>query len=194
MLPADGVVLAGGQSRRMGQPKHALTTATGVSLLASAWSVLREVCNGQVWVSRAHPDAASGYAEVLDRFPERGPLAGIEAALAQCRQEWLCVLAVDLPFVPPELFLSLYEASHREHRIDVLYPVVPGGDRQPLAALWNTRTRSAVADFLASGRAPRVESLIQELTAAEVAIERPEWLMNVNTPEEWALAQARWQP
>lgn len=194
MLPADGVVLAGGQSRRMGRPKHALTTPSGVSLLASAWRVLTEACAGHVWVSGRESDPLRQYPEVVDRFPGLGPLAGIEAALSQCRQEWLCVLAVDLPFVPSSLFVSLYEASQRQYHADVLYPVASGVRHQPLAALWHVRSHSVVKDFLSSGQAPRVESLMERLPTATVAIDEPGWLLNVNTPDDWAAAQARWRP
>ncbi len=194
MLPADGVVLAGGQSRRMGQPKHALTTPSGGDLLASAWHVLTAVCEGPVWVSRRDSTPSPQYPEVVDRFPGLGPLAGIEAALSQCRQEWLCVLAVDLPFVPTRLFVSLYEASQRQQHTAVVYPTIPGGRHQPLAALWHVGAHSVLKDFLASGQAPRVQSVMERLPSVAVAINEPDWLLNVNTPDDWAAAQARWRP
>ena len=71
-----GLVLAGGESRRMGRDKTVLEFG-GRSLLQSAVDRLREVFP-QVWVSVRQRRAEVTVPQVLDEVPDAGPLAGAD--------------------------------------------------------------------------------------------------------------------
>src|SRR5262245_53002815 len=95
-----GVVLAGGEGRRMGAPKGGIAFE-GMSLAERAARTLRPVC-GSVLVSiaRGQPNPAPAYPYVEDETPtSRGPLAGILAAFASTGKADLLVLACDYPWV-----------------------------------------------------------------------------------------------
>lgn len=183
MLPMDGIVLAGGQSRRMGRSKEELLVL-GTTLLERARRTLAAICAGTVWVSRPYGYVSKDSTDVPDPVPARGPLVGIAQGLAQTQQDLMAVLAVDLPNVTPALFEQLYTAWEACPTCDVVYARALGGRDQPLAAIWHRRATPRLNDALSSGQVPRVLDVIERLSTGVVETE-PEVLFNLNTPEEW---------
>jgi molybdopterin-guanine dinucleotide biosynthesis protein A len=100
----SAVILAGGKSSRMGRDK-ALLDIDGQTLLARQIQLARETGAAEIFVSgRADMDYSVLDCHVLlDKFPNVGPLAGIERALDSATQGQLLVLAVDLPQMGTEL-------------------------------------------------------------------------------------------
>src|SRR5512146_799952 len=98
-------ILAGGRSERMGQDKATMRLASGRTLLENALAVTGTIA-GQVGIvgPRQKYAAHAWVGEIVeDAFPDRGPLAGIHAALAKTTTEWNVILAVDLPGVTAAL-------------------------------------------------------------------------------------------
>src|ERR1700737_4025857 len=102
------VLLAGGESRRMGRDKATLAFQD-----KAPWQIqldlLRKLEPVEIFVS-ARTDPAWRPKEtqfVGDNPPSRGPLSGIAAALAQIRTPHLLVLAIDLPFMTEKYLRSL---------------------------------------------------------------------------------------
>src|SRR5256884_6363311 len=100
LMDASLLVLAGGDSRRMGRPKAWIEVGDTVLLryvverLAPAFS--------EVMVSFAEPEQMEHlvpYRVVFDRKRSAGPLAGLEAGLMAARHEVLFAVAFDKPFV-----------------------------------------------------------------------------------------------
>ena len=87
-----GIILAGGQSRRMGFDK-ALLPWQGGTLLTHAQQLLIDVGCDHVLVSRNEPD----YIE--DHFHGQGPLAGIHACLSHTVCDEAIVIPVDMPLL-----------------------------------------------------------------------------------------------
>src|SRR5579863_3155258 len=106
-VPAEvaAFVLAGGKSTRMGADK-AFVMLDGRTLLARALDLARSVTKDVRIVGEA-AKFSSFAPTVEDLFPGCGPLAGIHAALRASSAEWNLVLAVDVPFVSPELLAWL---------------------------------------------------------------------------------------
>jgi molybdenum cofactor guanylyltransferase len=104
----SAVILAGGQSKRMGRDKASLPF-DGQPLLARQIEIIRELAPSEIFISgRAGSDYVSFGCPVLtDRFPDAGPLAGIERALAITASPLLLVLAVDMPHITAELLRRL---------------------------------------------------------------------------------------
>jgi molybdopterin-guanine dinucleotide biosynthesis protein A len=93
----DGVVLAGGHSRRMGRDK-ALLPWQGQTLLERQIRVMQQAGAMEVFIScrRGAPYPSPNARVIYDEQEGLGPLAGIAAAIRQTRQTHLLVLAVDL--------------------------------------------------------------------------------------------------
>jgi len=141
----SAVILAGGESRRMGRDK-AFVEIEGQGLLARALDTVRAAGIEEILISgRAGTDYSKlRYPVVLDRELGRGPLSGIERALEAITAPLLLVLAVDLPEMNPTFLRKL--AAH----CDPLTGVVPKliGQLEPLAAIYPKRCRFIALDCL----------------------------------------------
>lgn len=196
----------------MGEDK-ALMRFRGVPLVERAVEKLRLAC-AQVGVLGGRPELAAFGETVPDGVSDAGPLAGLVAAFAHAREEWIFLLAVDVPVVPGGMLMGwakhVMEDPHRpaaglflvEDRLQPLVSVLhrdmgpcvaeafAAGERRVLPVL-----RAAAADA-AKGRGGRkggvrveeieVEGweLPWEATAAERAT-KDLWFANVNNREEF---------
>jgi molybdopterin-guanine dinucleotide biosynthesis protein A len=143
------VILAGGESRRMGQDKAWLKVG-GESLIVRARSTLRASGIEEIMISgRAGTDYSKLPCQVLfDVEPGWGPLSGIDRALEASSAPLLLVLAVDLPNMTAAFLRNL--AGH----CDPLTGAVPefNGQLEPLAAIYPKRSRSLAREFRLTGR------------------------------------------
>lgn len=139
------LVLAGGQSRRMGRDKARLPYA-GQPLLARQIALARQLDAREVLVSgRDGTDYHEfGCAVVYDRHPDAGPLAGILAGLEAAHAPLVLTLAVDLPHLTLALLEDLVG------RCGDGLGVVPRllGQPEPLVAVYPVRAASVAVAML----------------------------------------------
>jgi molybdopterin-guanine dinucleotide biosynthesis protein A len=149
------IVLAGGRSTRMGQPKAWLDWHGTPLLDRVARTVRRAIEGGPVVVVRAPGqelpplDASIGIAE--DAEEGRGPLAGIAVGLGALPPgvDVAFVCSTDVPLLHPAFVRAVLAAV--DGAIDVALPDVRG-HRQPLAAAYRSGLLPAVEELLASDR------------------------------------------
>jgi len=124
------IVMAGGDSRRMGTDK-ANVTLGAKTLLQSVIATMQQVFP-RVIVSVRQPRAGIDLPQVCDEQPDGGPLAGLVASLGQITTPWAFMVACDMPFVVPEVveLLAKYRLQHQ-----AVVPIVHGHP-QPLAAFY----------------------------------------------------------
>ncbi|MEB1807455.1 MAG: molybdenum cofactor guanylyltransferase [Bacillaceae bacterium] len=138
-----GVLLAGGASRRFGEPK-ALYELDGKPFIQYSLDALHENTEDIVIVSQ--PDLIhqiqqqSTYDVILDeeQFRGDGPLAGIYSAMKHVHSEWYMVLPCDTPYIHSEVLYQLRSYTERYSNIDAIVPKV-AGRKQPLIAMYNRR-------------------------------------------------------
>jgi len=164
-MELSAVILAGGESKRMGRDK-AWIELEGRTLLALAVEKVRRLGVAQIFIS-ARPGrdySALKYPVLFDLEPGYGPLGGIERALHECRSPLLLVLAVDLPHMTMEYLQKLFT------RCDRLTGAVPKrqGRLEPLAAIYPNRCHAIAFDFIAKSR--RVASDFAEACQRERAV------------------------
>lgn len=167
------VILAAGQSRRMGCDK-AMIEVGNQPLLARQINLAWATRSTEVFISgRAGVDYSRFKCPVLlDRFPHDdagagsrvGPLAGIERGLAALTQARLLVLAVDLPAMTEDL-LNTIAASTPEH-----CGVIPrlNGRIEPLAAFFPKSSLRLARSALLS-RNYSVAAFAQQCVSAGIA-------------------------
>lgn len=100
-MTALGAVLAGGRSRRMGEPKT-LVQLDGAPLLLRPLTVLSAVLGEVAVVCKPHtplPPLPEGVAVWHESDPHRHPLVGVRAALRAAAGRPVVVVAGDMPFV-----------------------------------------------------------------------------------------------
>jgi molybdopterin-guanine dinucleotide biosynthesis protein A len=135
-MELSAVILAGGESRRMGRDK-AWLHFDGKPLVKLAVEKVRQLGIKEVFISgRAGEDYSALECPVLfDLKPGFGPVGGIERGLHECRSPLLLVLAVDLPH------MSLTFLKRMRNACDRLTGAVPKlkGQLEPLAGIYPKR-------------------------------------------------------
>ena len=182
----NGLVLAGGRSRRMGQDK-ALLLRDGQSQLSYVADLLGEVTD-QVYVS-ARPDQQDDperarYATIVDRYDDIGPVAGILSAMdTQPETDWL-VVACDLPNIDRHTLQFLI--SHRSVRQPfTAYRSSHDGLPEPLCAIYRAGSSDIIRKFVDDGVVCPRKILINSDTCL-LDQPNPSALDNVNTPDDLA--------
>lgn len=132
---------------------------------------------------------------VEDMYPERGPLAGIHAALAATATDLNLILAVDLPFIQSD-FLQYLISQARESPAVVVVPNADGG-LQPLCAVYRRHFAEVAERSLRAGK-NKIDSLFAEVNARIIEPEeleqngfQQEMFRNLNTEQDWKAAQIR---
>jgi molybdopterin-guanine dinucleotide biosynthesis protein A len=153
------VLLAGGESRRMGRDK-ALIEFQGDPLWRRQLNLLRELRPDKIFVSaRTLPTwLQDGHGLLIDDPPSRGPLSGLGKAIGVIETTHLIALAVDMPFMTSPEFGRLFGLLRPGRGV---VPVI--GDRaEPLAAIYPVE---AAADFKAAllGMDYSIQTLVRKL-------------------------------
>ena len=183
-----GLILAGGRSRRMLGQDKTLLALQGETLLSRVIRCLRPQVDALALNSNAAPDAFAGYGlpVVPDHLPGfLGPLAGIHAGLLQYPKNYLVTVAVDLPFLPPDLVTRLRSG------LDTKTCAYAGDtERHALALLWRPGSATSVQDYLQRGGRSLKDYLA--VHGQPVRFDRPQdrgLFYNINTPEDLARAE-----
>jgi molybdopterin-guanine dinucleotide biosynthesis protein A len=205
-----GVVLAGGQSSRMGRPKAALEWH-GSTLLRRTAQIMARATSGPVVVVRAAgqdlPELPAGVLVADDPREGRGPLQGIAAGLAALtgRADLAFVSSTDLPFLHPAFIRRVLGVLAESEDTDVALPVARGY-KQPLAAGYRVSLAETAERLVKDDRLRpaflfeqcRVRTLddAELLRGPVLAALDPELdsVLNVNTPADYAAARARPAP
>ena len=181
------VILAGGESRRMGRDKLRLTLE-GEALLERAlrrW----EAVFPRVLVSVGDPDRYPwlGKRRVPDLHPGQGPMAGLEAGLLRA-EEPVFLTAADMPFSSPSAALQMRDLCPEEAEACVLTD--EAGRWEPLFGLYKPEILPRIRELLDSGR----RSMGALLDRSRVKILKPSdlgeaWedrlLLNLNEPGDY---------
>ncbi len=173
----------------MGGGDKPLLEVGGATMLARVIATLRT--DGHAVAINANGDAARFAAFGLPVLPDRefrgeGPLAGVLAGLewaAMCGVDALLTVPGDTPFVPAGLAAALAPppacaaSGGRAHHLVALWPI---GCRDDLRRLLSAPGRRDIARFAASIGVRRVD----------FAVAKWDPFLNVNTPEDLALARS----
>ncbi|UUX50533.1 molybdenum cofactor guanylyltransferase MobA [Nisaea acidiphila] len=151
-----GVLLAGGQSRRMGGGDKSLRMLAGRPILSHVIERVRGQVGTMVLNANGDPSRFSdfGLPVVADVIPgHQGPLAGVLTGMMWAKEhvldaEWILTVATDAPFVPEDIAGRLTAAIEAEGAD--LACAESGGRNHPVIGLWPVRLagnlRSAVLD------------------------------------------------
>ncbi len=179
-----GVILAGGQARRMGGGDKALVTLAGTTLLSHV--IARFDPQVQGLALSANGDAARFAGCGLPVLPDtasHGPLSGILSALhwaAPLGATAVVSVPVDGPFLPPDLVPRLCLAAGPSGAA----LAASHGTLHPTFGLWPVTLAPALAAFLASGAKARVRSFATDQGASIADFPDDLAFANANTPDD----------
>ena len=181
VMQATLLVLAGGESRRMGRSKAWLEVGDTTLL---RWMINRLAPGfSDVVVSFAEPEQVQELIPcrlVFDRIPSGGPLAGLEAGLGGARNEVTFAVACDMPYVTPELAEMAVAAARG---CDAAIPRVDGR-AEPVCAAYRRSSLPAVTAALDAGRF-KAADLADQLDVTWLEGLDPELFRSLNTPEDF---------
>lgn len=106
MENTTGIILAGGQSRRMGKDKG-LVVFHDRPLIRWALDVFENMCDEILISSNSSAYNYLGYKVIADIYPDSGPMGGIYSCLAESSNRKNLVLSCDMPFVNQDIFRLL---------------------------------------------------------------------------------------
>jgi molybdopterin-guanine dinucleotide biosynthesis protein A len=191
-----GVILAGGQSRRMGGGDKGLLELAGKSMLAHVVCRLRSQV-GRVIIN-ANGDARRFASLELPVVPDTvggfaGPLAGVLAgmrwSMANAKNaRWIVTAAADAPLLPSDLVARLMQAV--AERPSAIALAQSHGELHPVIGLWPVALANDLEEQLGKGVRKVLDWTKQHGTAAvPFAPERVCGLdidpfFNANTPSE----------
>jgi molybdopterin-guanine dinucleotide biosynthesis protein A len=190
------VVLCGGESRRMGQPKLALRFGPE-TLVERVLRLVEPVAAARVVVAapwQELPELAGDVIVARDLVPGQGPLHGLAAGLAAIPEgvELVYATGVDTPLLHPGWIAGLADLLGEDQ--DAVVPRV-GGFVHPLAAVYRRAAAVAASQQAVASGLRRMLALLEPLRVrlveeAELRAIDPELatLENLNTPEAYARA------
>jgi molybdopterin-guanine dinucleotide biosynthesis protein A len=198
MREAYGIILAGGQARRLGGVDKALIAVGGEPILMRLARRLRDQCAGLALNANGDPARFAGFglgvvADDIAGFA--GPLAGVLAGMDYVAANFadishIVTVPADTPFVPRDLVKRLRDARE-EAAADIA--VARSGERDHHSiALWPVALRGALRHALVEEELRKVGGFIERFRS--VAVEWPtephDPFFNINRPEDVALAEA----
>lgn len=184
MIESDlvGVVLAGGQSSRMGEDKSALVHH-GRSQLERCHELLAVYC-GEVCVSgKKRHTQGKAYCWIEDVLNIKSPLNGIISAMRAFPGKAILTLPVDMPLVDESVISHLM--LHREpSSMATCFYDSEGTQPEPLLTLWEPHCHEAMEAFAREGHVSPRDFLTRHHAHLVVPPDTSR-LLNVNTREEW---------
>jgi len=191
---ATAVILAGGKSSRMGQPK-ALLLFAGEPLIVHMVRRLGQLFSDTVVVAAPEQELPALPSTIVrDDVAYQGPVGGIYYGLKAARRETCFVTSCDAPFLNLRLIAYLM-AQISDY--DVVVPFTQ--DRfQPLHAVYRKQVAPLLKEQLERGELRPIflydKVRTRKITEAEMHPHDPEGLsfLNMNTPEDYQTALASW--
>jgi molybdenum cofactor guanylyltransferase len=182
-----GIILAGGQSRRMGGENKALVTVGGLRVVERVVAALSPVFRDLLIVTNS-PDEYSflHLPMVADLLPGNGSLGGLYTGLQSISCRYGFVVACDMPFLNTAVIRVMLQriGSH-----DVVVPRIRG-HLEPLHAVYARSCLPFIRDLISRGDLKifdfynRIDALIldeSEFTPLDPEIQ---FILNVNRPED----------
>ncbi len=183
-----GVVLAGGENRRMPVPK-AFLKVDKTTIIERLLALHHRLCSRVLIVTRT-PGAYAGLGTDLvgDVYPARGPIVGILSALLNIERGRAFVTACDMPWVEDGWAGRLLKLSEG---YDLTLPVGPAG-LEPLCAVYGRGVIPAIEDLLKTRRKSLLDLLDRVRTRRVPAVElglsphqARRAFANINTPDDY---------
>ena len=176
------VILAGGKSLRMGTDKAELLIDNQIFLdkISSELSDFDELL---VSVGSKHNHIGTKYQTVADKYPDCGPIGGLQSALSVCTSDALLAISCDVPLFKASL--AQFVCSKMSEDYDAVIALSPEGFFHPLCAVYKKSVADIFEKFILSGDY-KILNAYEQMKICRVPIEDFEdLLLNVNTPEEY---------
>lgn len=196
--PVAGVLLAGGQSRRMGGGDKCLRSLGGLPILARIIETVAPQVSRLVINANGDPDRFASFgvpvaADTVDGYagPLAGVLTGMEWVAANAPEcDWIATFATDAPFLPDDLVERLCEAV--SNGTADMACALSNGRRHPVFGLWPVALSAELRRELVVRGVRKVDDWTDGYNRREVefAVDAIDPFFNVNRPEDLVAAES----
>lgn len=182
--PITAIILAGGQSSRMGRDKG-LLPFRGKMLVEYVMGAALELTKELILVTADPAYADFGHPCVADLYPGCGPLGGIYSGLYHSQTNRNLVLACDMPFLHRELLENLAGNSGEEQVLLTLHNDRP----EPLCSVYDRSVQAVIRAQIEKNQL-KITDTLDQLNTRRISFDREAWFRgneftNLNSPEEW---------
>lgn len=187
-----GVILAGGQARRMNGQDKGLVMLSNKPMIEYVIEALKPQTSKLIINANRNHDVYSSYgieiiADQLSGFC--GPLAGMASALKTIKTEYMVTAPCDSPFIPDNLVQRL--ATELENKATDI-SVAHNGERiQPVFCMLKKSLAQSLNNYLAAGDRKIDRWFEQHNYAVADFSDVPSTFDNINTPEDIENALSR---
>jgi molybdopterin-guanine dinucleotide biosynthesis protein A len=192
MITTSGIVLAGGESRRMGTDKAFLEVG-GIPTVQRVLKALEPLSDDLI-IATNDPEKFAGLPArlVSDVYPGKGALGGIYSGLLAARHDYALAVACDMPFLNPRLlrYLVSLAAGH-----DVVVPDSGDGRLETTHAVYAKACLEPIKQLLLADQLKIVKLFpavrVRYVRREEMLKIDPQLLsfLNMNTPADWQKVQ-----
>ncbi len=180
-MDITGVVLAGGESSRMGEEKS-LMQFRKQQLINFSISALQPYCSEILISSSKDIHQKFSCRIIADEFQKIGPIAGIHSALKNSKTDYIIILPCDSPMVKPQ-FVQ-YLISQIEENDKAIVPQYQE-NKEPLFSIYH-KSILAVVESQISNRDYRLTHLLDQVKAKVIEVTDRSCFVNINTPEDFS--------
>ena len=180
-----GVILAGGQARRMGGQDKGLIILNNKPMIEYIIDVFKPQTPKLIINANRNHEIYSQYgleivADELSGFC--GPLAGMASALQTIESDYMVTAPCDSPFIPTDLVQRLAETL-QDNSTEI--SVAHDGNRiQPVFCMMKSSLKQSLNDYLLAGERKIDRWFEQHKYAIANFSDVPETFDNINTPED----------
>lgn len=200
-MAVNGLILAGGKSRRMGGDDKSFRMLGGKPLIAHVIERIRPQVS-ELIINAGDADRFKEFgleviADVVEGRAEEGPagplagvLSGLERLAGKPGGEWLLTVPVDTPFLPPDLAERLTDAV-RQDQADMAC-AMSKGRVHPTVGLWPVSMAEELRHALVVEGLRKARLWMARYRVARVAFDDApaDPFFNINRPEDLAEAEA----
>jgi molybdenum cofactor guanylyltransferase len=181
----NGLVLAGGISTRMGQPKAELIYFDRPQW-AYCSNLLGHFCD-RVWISVEKEDQIDDVPQTMqlvDSDESHGPLSGILSAIKQEPDKTWLIMACDMPGIDMAVMHRLLRLRNPDALVSCFCREADKATIEPLLSFWEAGALSELEKFVRKSWSPR--EFIKTHSSHLIPLEAPNFdkLKSINTPED----------
>jgi molybdenum cofactor guanylyltransferase len=182
-MQITGIILAGGQSSRMGTDK-AMLQIDEKTLMERAIEICKPICH-EILISSNKPKHENfGFTVIPDEINNCGPIGGIYSCLNKSETDWNLMISVDSVFVPTDFIKFLISKTGV---VDAVVPIHKNG-KEPLIALYHKNCLTVIQEKL-DLKDYKLHHLLDSLHTRFVDVDAwikkyPEIFRNFNRPED----------
>ncbi|MFQ6035297.1 MAG: molybdenum cofactor guanylyltransferase [Sedimentisphaerales bacterium] len=186
---ATAIIMAGGDSLRMGNDKSLLPIKGQGPRGAGTLPMIKHICEqlhgtfSQILISanEAEKFAFLGFEVIPDRIPGQGPLMGIASTLQASANELNFVVACDIPHID---LACVRRMLAKAKAVDLVIPTTGDGKYEPLFAVYRKSALAAINEVLSSG-GRKISDVFSRCRVKYIDLGDAEWLINLNTIAEY---------